>query len=204
MLLLSIICVSVIFGTFLMTFSPKIFLELRSSGVLTLLYLCCHPLQVKLTKYICKQLQCKQRVPERQRTQALASYPRLGDWLCTINLRPELIQVLFVHTVCVFLFCWPYEDIELFAHLPCVDVLTNWGQNHVHVQIMFMFRQTIVTDRKLHANMSSMNISLFGFSTQKVFFFSHSVCECVSRERPLYLGFGTAVYIFNEAPNAFA
>ena len=105
MLLLSIICVSVIFGTFLMTFSPKIFLELRSSGVLTLLYLCCHPLQVKLTKYICKQLQCKQRVPERQRTQALASYPRLGDWLCTINLRPELIQVLFVHTVCVFLFC---------------------------------------------------------------------------------------------------
>uniref|UniRef100_A0A8C7FX03 non-specific serine/threonine protein kinase n=1 Tax=Oncorhynchus kisutch TaxID=8019 RepID=A0A8C7FX03_ONCKI len=49
---------------------------------------------VKLTKYICKQLQCKQRVPERQRTQALASYPRLGDWLCTINLRPELIQAV--------------------------------------------------------------------------------------------------------------
>ncbi|XP_036817469.1 kinase suppressor of Ras 1 isoform X1 [Oncorhynchus mykiss] len=51
-------------------------------------------LEVKLTKYICKQLQCKQRVPERQRTQALASYPRLGDWLCTINLRPELIQAV--------------------------------------------------------------------------------------------------------------
>ncbi|KAM9442706.1 kinase suppressor of Ras 1-like isoform 2-T2 [Salvelinus alpinus] len=51
-------------------------------------------LEVKLTKYICKQLQCKERVPERQRTQALASYPRLGDWLCTINLRPELIQAV--------------------------------------------------------------------------------------------------------------
>ncbi|KAK6296587.1 hypothetical protein J4Q44_G00327290 [Coregonus suidteri] len=51
-------------------------------------------LEVKLTKYICKQLQCKQRVPERQRTQALASYPRLVDWLCTINLRPELIQAV--------------------------------------------------------------------------------------------------------------
>uniref|UniRef100_A0A4W5KBE1 non-specific serine/threonine protein kinase n=1 Tax=Hucho hucho TaxID=62062 RepID=A0A4W5KBE1_9TELE len=51
-------------------------------------------LEVKLTKYICKQLQCKQRVPERQRTQALASYPRLGDWLCTINLRPELLQAV--------------------------------------------------------------------------------------------------------------
>uniref|UniRef100_A0A4W5MPQ9 non-specific serine/threonine protein kinase n=1 Tax=Hucho hucho TaxID=62062 RepID=A0A4W5MPQ9_9TELE len=51
-------------------------------------------LEVKLTKYICKQLQCKQRVPERQRTQALASYPRLGDWLCTINLRTELIQAV--------------------------------------------------------------------------------------------------------------
>ncbi|XP_045559839.1 kinase suppressor of Ras 1 isoform X2 [Salmo salar] len=51
-------------------------------------------LEVKLIKYICKQLQCKQRVPERQRTQALASYPRLGDWLCTINLRPELIQAV--------------------------------------------------------------------------------------------------------------
>lgn len=44
-------------------------------------------------KYICKQLQCKQKVPETERPEALDSYPRLRDWLRTINLRPELIQV---------------------------------------------------------------------------------------------------------------
>lgn len=50
-------------------------------------------LQVKLMKYICKQLQCKQKVPETDRPEALDSYPRLRDWLRTINLRPELIHV---------------------------------------------------------------------------------------------------------------
>ncbi|KAL2095359.1 hypothetical protein ACEWY4_010078 [Coilia grayii] len=45
-------------------------------------------------KYICKQLQCKQKVPETERPQALDSYPRLGDWLRTINLRPELIEAV--------------------------------------------------------------------------------------------------------------
>nr|XP_046175885.1 kinase suppressor of Ras 1 isoform X2 [Oncorhynchus gorbuscha] len=51
-------------------------------------------LEVKLMKYICKQLQCKQKVPETERPQALDSYPRLGDWLRTINLRPELIEAV--------------------------------------------------------------------------------------------------------------
>uniref|UniRef100_A0A6Q2Z6C5 non-specific serine/threonine protein kinase n=1 Tax=Esox lucius TaxID=8010 RepID=A0A6Q2Z6C5_ESOLU len=51
-------------------------------------------LEVKLTKYIGKQLQYKQRVPEGERTRVLHSYPRLGDWFCTINLRPELIQAV--------------------------------------------------------------------------------------------------------------
>ncbi|KAL0973330.1 hypothetical protein UPYG_G00202030 [Umbra pygmaea] len=51
-------------------------------------------LEVKLTKYIGKQLQYKQRVSEEQMDQELHSYPRLGDWLCTINIRPELIQAV--------------------------------------------------------------------------------------------------------------
>ncbi|KAI4872785.1 hypothetical protein NFI96_014191, partial [Prochilodus magdalenae] len=51
-------------------------------------------LEVKLMKYICKQLQCKLKVPETDRPQALNSYPRLGDWLRTINLRPELIEAV--------------------------------------------------------------------------------------------------------------
>ncbi|XP_062328623.1 kinase suppressor of Ras 1-like isoform X2 [Osmerus eperlanus] len=51
-------------------------------------------LEVKLKNYICKQLQCKHVVPEMERTLALESYPRLVDWLHTINLRPELIQAL--------------------------------------------------------------------------------------------------------------
>ena len=44
-------------------------------------------------KYICKQLQCKRKVPEQERPVGLDSFPRLGDWLRTINLRTELIQV---------------------------------------------------------------------------------------------------------------
>ncbi|XP_029028848.1 kinase suppressor of Ras 1 isoform X3 [Betta splendens] len=51
-------------------------------------------LEVKLMKYICKQLQCKQKVPQSERPEALDSYPRLRDWLRTINLRPELIQAV--------------------------------------------------------------------------------------------------------------
>uniref|UniRef100_A0A3Q1I429 non-specific serine/threonine protein kinase n=1 Tax=Anabas testudineus TaxID=64144 RepID=A0A3Q1I429_ANATE len=51
-------------------------------------------LEVKLMKYICKQLQCKQKVPETERPEALDSYPRLRDWLRTINLRPELTEVV--------------------------------------------------------------------------------------------------------------
>ncbi|XP_071378297.1 kinase suppressor of Ras 1-like, partial [Centroberyx affinis] len=49
-------------------------------------------LEEKLTKYICKQLQLKHRVPERERTETLAGYPRLEDWLRTVNLRPHFIQ----------------------------------------------------------------------------------------------------------------
>lgn len=44
-------------------------------------------------KYICKQLQCKQKVPETERPEALDSYPHLRDWLRTVNLRTELIEV---------------------------------------------------------------------------------------------------------------
>ncbi|XP_055082466.1 kinase suppressor of Ras 1 isoform X4 [Periophthalmus magnuspinnatus] len=51
-------------------------------------------LEVKLMKYICKQLQCKQKVPEAERPQALDGYPHLRDWLRTINLRPELIEAI--------------------------------------------------------------------------------------------------------------
>ncbi|KAJ8348707.1 hypothetical protein SKAU_G00272960 [Synaphobranchus kaupii] len=51
-------------------------------------------LEVKLVKYICKQLQCKQKVPESERPPTLEGYPRLGDWLRTINLRPELIEAV--------------------------------------------------------------------------------------------------------------
>ncbi|XP_035391592.1 kinase suppressor of Ras 1 isoform X5 [Electrophorus electricus] len=45
-------------------------------------------------KYTCKQLQCKLKVPETDRPQALDSYPRLGDWLHIVNLRPELIEAV--------------------------------------------------------------------------------------------------------------
>ncbi|KAJ8383882.1 hypothetical protein AAFF_G00213450 [Aldrovandia affinis] len=51
-------------------------------------------LEVKLVKYICKQLQFKQRVPESERPPALNTYPRLCNWLETINLRAELIQAV--------------------------------------------------------------------------------------------------------------
>uniref|UniRef100_A0A8C2J5N3 non-specific serine/threonine protein kinase n=1 Tax=Cyprinus carpio TaxID=7962 RepID=A0A8C2J5N3_CYPCA len=50
-------------------------------------------LEVKLMKYICKQLQCKQKVPDTERPPALNSYPRLEDWLRIINVRPELIEL---------------------------------------------------------------------------------------------------------------
>ncbi|RVE63623.1 hypothetical protein OJAV_G00138180 [Oryzias javanicus] len=51
-------------------------------------------LEVKLMKYICKQLQCKHKVPETDRPEALESYPHLRDWLRTINLRTELIKAV--------------------------------------------------------------------------------------------------------------
>ncbi|KAJ8256976.1 hypothetical protein COCON_G00191280 [Conger conger] len=51
-------------------------------------------LEEKLVKYICKQLQCKWKVPERERPLALDTYPRLCDWLHTVNLRSELIQAV--------------------------------------------------------------------------------------------------------------
>ncbi|KAJ0061820.1 hypothetical protein NL108_012479, partial [Boleophthalmus pectinirostris] len=51
-------------------------------------------LEVKLMKYICKQLQCRQKVPEAERPQALDGYPHLRDWLRIINLRPELIEAI--------------------------------------------------------------------------------------------------------------
>uniref|UniRef100_A0A9J7Z1R2 Kinase suppressor of ras 1b n=2 Tax=Cyprinus carpio carpio TaxID=630221 RepID=A0A9J7Z1R2_CYPCA len=51
-------------------------------------------LEVKLVKYISKQLEWKQSVPEGDRPLALDSYPQLIDWLYTINLRPELIEAV--------------------------------------------------------------------------------------------------------------
>uniref|UniRef100_A0A3Q0RVG2 Kinase suppressor of ras 1 n=1 Tax=Amphilophus citrinellus TaxID=61819 RepID=A0A3Q0RVG2_AMPCI len=49
-------------------------------------------LEVKLTKYMWKQLQLRQRVPEGERPEALAQYPRLEDWLLTADLTPQFIQ----------------------------------------------------------------------------------------------------------------
>ncbi|MFT7803336.1 kinase suppressor of Ras 1-like isoform X3 [Arapaima gigas] len=51
-------------------------------------------LEVKLMKYICKQLQCKQKVPSGERPKDLERYPRLEDWLRIVNLRPELIEAV--------------------------------------------------------------------------------------------------------------
>ncbi|XP_028322766.1 kinase suppressor of Ras 1 isoform X3 [Gouania willdenowi] len=51
-------------------------------------------LEVKLMKYICKQLQCKQKVPQTERPEALDGYPHLGDWLRTVNLRPDLTKTV--------------------------------------------------------------------------------------------------------------
>ncbi|XP_058655582.1 kinase suppressor of Ras 1 isoform X3 [Onychostoma macrolepis] len=51
-------------------------------------------LEVKLVKYISKQLEWKQSIPESDRPLALDSYPQLTDWLYTINLRPELIEAV--------------------------------------------------------------------------------------------------------------
>ncbi|XP_051973126.1 kinase suppressor of Ras 1 isoform X3 [Xyrauchen texanus] len=53
-------------------------------------------LEVKLMKYICKQLQCKQKVPDTERPASLDSYPRLEDWLRIISIRPELIEAVNV------------------------------------------------------------------------------------------------------------
>nr|XP_046244045.1 kinase suppressor of Ras 1-like isoform X2 [Scatophagus argus] len=49
-------------------------------------------LEVKLIKYMWTQLQLKQAVPERKRSEALAGYPRLEDWLLTADLAPQFIQ----------------------------------------------------------------------------------------------------------------
>ncbi|XP_035522526.1 kinase suppressor of Ras 2-like, partial [Morone saxatilis] len=49
-------------------------------------------LEVKLTKYMWTQLQWKQRVPERERPEALGGYPRLEHWLLTADLTPQFIQ----------------------------------------------------------------------------------------------------------------
>ncbi|KAB5550398.1 hypothetical protein PHYPO_G00053300 [Pangasianodon hypophthalmus] len=54
-------------------------------------------LEVKLVKYISKQLQCKQRVPVCERSPTLDTYPHLVDWLHTINLRPEFIEAVPVN-----------------------------------------------------------------------------------------------------------
>lgn len=54
-------------------------------------------------KYICKQLQCKHKVPEAERPAALDNFPHLQDWLHTINLREGLIvvgDVLFEKSRC--------------------------------------------------------------------------------------------------------
>uniref|UniRef100_A0A8C1K6E9 non-specific serine/threonine protein kinase n=1 Tax=Cyprinus carpio TaxID=7962 RepID=A0A8C1K6E9_CYPCA len=68
-------------------------------------------LEVKLMKYICKQLQCKQKVPDTERPLALNSYPRLENWLRTINVRPELIEV-----TCVSL------SLDALLHMPSSQV----------------------------------------------------------------------------------
>ncbi|TRY92240.1 hypothetical protein DNTS_026126 [Danionella cerebrum] len=68
----------------------------RSSGNSSEKHVLCCPLQVKLMKYICKQLQCKQKVPDTERPGTLDSFPRLEDWLRTVNVRPELIQAVKV------------------------------------------------------------------------------------------------------------
>ncbi|XP_029467841.1 kinase suppressor of Ras 1 isoform X3 [Rhinatrema bivittatum] len=49
-------------------------------------------LEAKLVKYISKQLQCKLHVPEKERTAALNTYPRVSDWLYTLGIRKEVIQ----------------------------------------------------------------------------------------------------------------
>ncbi|XP_041097234.1 kinase suppressor of Ras 1-like isoform X2 [Polyodon spathula] len=51
-------------------------------------------LEVKLVKYIGKQLQCKHKVPVSNRSTALDSFPRLSDWLKTVNLRREVTQAV--------------------------------------------------------------------------------------------------------------
>ncbi|XP_053310940.1 kinase suppressor of Ras 1 [Spea bombifrons] len=49
-------------------------------------------LEAKLMTYISKQLQCKLRVPHVERTEMLNSYPRISDWLHTVNMKNEVVQ----------------------------------------------------------------------------------------------------------------
>lgn len=80
-------------------------------------------------KYICKQLQCKQKVPETERPEALDSYPHLRDWLRTINLRPELIEVgsfLFPPSVTL---AWVTVCVTFYVGSVCVH-------SHVHVEYL--------------------------------------------------------------------
>ncbi|XP_043910580.1 kinase suppressor of Ras 1 isoform X3 [Protopterus annectens] len=49
-------------------------------------------LEDKLRNYIFKQLQCKQKVPESERIPALKKYPKLRDWLQTVNIRKEVLK----------------------------------------------------------------------------------------------------------------
>ncbi|XP_058857135.1 kinase suppressor of Ras 1-like isoform X2 [Acipenser ruthenus] len=51
-------------------------------------------LEVKLVKYIGKQLQCKHKVPTSEWSVALDSFPRLSDWLKTVNLRRQVTQAV--------------------------------------------------------------------------------------------------------------
>lgn len=74
-------------------------LNLLAEEVSSLCVCFCLPLQEKLINYMCKQLQLKRRVEERERTEALEGYPRLEDWMLTANLTPHFRQVC----VCVYL-----------------------------------------------------------------------------------------------------
>lgn len=43
--------------------------------------------------YISKQLQCKLNVPKTERTEMLNGYPRVSDWLHTVGVRSDIVQV---------------------------------------------------------------------------------------------------------------
>lgn len=81
-------------------------------------------------KYICKQLQCKQKVPETERPEALDSYPHLRDWLRTINLRPELIEVgSFLPPPLSVTLAWVTVCVTFYVGSVCVH-------SHVHVEYL--------------------------------------------------------------------